>query len=76
MLRQKMINFIYMYIWESNKESILAYMDYINDFFFHIGIPLPYLTLVLLRVFPKHIFLRGGGGCCNPPSGLSILKVI
>ena len=23
------------------------------------------LTLVLLRVFPKHIFLRGG--CCNPP---------
>ena len=43
MLRQKMINFIYMYIWESNKESILAYMDYINDFFFHIGIPLPYL---------------------------------
>ena len=32
------------------------------------------LTLVLLRVFPKHIFLRGG--CCNPPSGLSILKVI
>ena len=31
------------------------------------------LTLVLLRVFPKHIFLRGG--CCNP-LGLSILKVI
>ena len=32
------------------------------------------LTLVLLRVFPEHIFLRGG--CCNPPFGLSILKVI
>ena len=24
-------------------------------------------TLVILRVFPKHIFRRGG--CCNPPSG-------
>ena len=45
MLQQKMINFIYMYIRENNQESILAYMDYINElFFFHIGIPLPYLT--------------------------------
>ena len=33
-----------MYIRENNQESILAYMDYINEFFFHIGIPLPYLT--------------------------------
>ena len=44
MLQQKMINFIYMYIRENNQESILAYMDYINELFFHIGIPLPYLT--------------------------------
>ena len=49
MLQQKMINFIYiyMYIRENNQESILAYMDYINElFFFHIGIPIgiPYLT--------------------------------
>ena len=32
------------------------------------------LSLVLLRVFPKHIFLRGG--LLQPPSRLSILKVI
>ena len=31
------------------------------------------LTLVILRVFPTHIFL---GGLLQPPSGLSILKVI
>ena len=31
------------------------------------------LTLVLLRVFPKHIFLRG---VVATPLGLSILKVI
>ena len=36
MLQQKMINFIYiyMYIRENNQESILAYMDYINELFF------------------------------------------
>ena len=36
MLQQKMINYIYiyMYIRENNQESILAYMDYINELFF------------------------------------------
>ena len=38
MLQQKMINFIYiyMYIRENNQESILTYMDYINELFFSI----------------------------------------
>ena len=38
-----------------------------------VGVFRLYLTLVILRVFPKHIFLRG---LLQPPSGLSILKVI
>ena len=38
MLQQKMIIYIYIYIYmyirENNQESILAYMDYINELFF------------------------------------------
>ena len=58
MLQQKMINFIYMYIRENNQESILAYMDYINELFFlNIGIPIgiPYFNGSQLAKMKKGI---------------------